>query len=89
MNLKPEIVHVLQREKAVCKAAITRLQAEIMPLEKEFGWVTEEFLQQFNNGQAGDEQEFFRWYALAEAINEWQDRLTYIRKLTITPNKEQ
>ena len=75
MTLKPEIIHILQREKAVCETAISRLQEKTTPLEQAFGWSTETFLQRFNTGQTGDEQDFFRWYALAEAIKEWQKTL--------------
>jgi hypothetical protein len=72
MTLKPEIIHVLQREKTVCEAALLRLREKTRPLENEFGWFTATFLKLFNAGKTGDDQEFFRWYALAEAIQEWQ-----------------
>jgi len=72
MILKPEIIHVLQREETVCKAAIARLREKTRLLEKQFGWSTESFLKMFNSGQAGDDLDCFRWYALAEAIKEWQ-----------------
>lgn len=86
MMLKPEIVHVLQREKAVCETALVRLQEKTNPLEKKFGWSTELFLDRFKAGQAGDEQDFFRWYALAEAIEDWQT--TYDSLEELLTNKE-
>jgi hypothetical protein len=86
MRLKPEIIHVLQREKMVCEAALTRLREKTRPLEKQFGWSTATFLTLFNNGEAGDEQEFFRWYALAEAMQEWQ--ITYDSLQELLSNKE-
>lgn len=72
MTLKPEIIQVLQREKTVCEAALLRLQEKAHVLENEFGWSTAAFLKRFNAGKTGDDQEFFRWYALAEAMQEWQ-----------------
>lgn len=81
MILKPEIIRVLQREKAVCEAALVRLHEKTRPLEKQFGWSTDVFLKRFNAGQAGDEQDFFRWYALAEAIQDWQTTYDSLEEL--------
>ena len=81
MFLKLEIIHVLQREEMVCKAAIARLQEKTRLLEKQFGWSTEAFLKMFNSGQAGDDLDFFRWYALAEAIKEWQTTRDSLQEL--------
>ncbi len=86
MMLKPEIIRVLQREKAVCEAALARLQEKTHPLEKRFGWSTDTFLRLFNAGKAGDDQDFFRWYALAEAMKEWQT--TYDSLEDLLTNKE-
>lgn len=72
MILKPEVVRALQREQRLCKTAIERLEAQSAPWEEEYGWNTELFLQKFNAGEAGDEQDFFRWFAVAEAIKDWQ-----------------
>jgi len=81
MVLKPEIIQVLQREKAVCEAAINRLQEKTRLLENQFGWSTDMFLKLFNAGDIGDEQEFFRWYALAEAIQEWQQTYNSLQEI--------
>jgi hypothetical protein len=86
MLLKPEIIRVLQREKAVCEAALARLQEKTRPLEKRFGWSTDTFLRLFNTGEAGDDQDFFRWYALAEAIKEWETTCDSLEELLT--NKE-
>jgi len=72
MTLKPEVVRVLAREKMVCDTAIARLRERYRPLERQYGWTTNEFLEKFNSGEIGDEQEFFLWYALAEAVKDWQ-----------------
>lgn len=81
MTLKPEIIHILQREKIVCETAIARLQEKTQPLENQFGWSTNTFLKLFNTGKAGDDQDFFRWYALAEALNEWQKTYDSLQEL--------
>jgi len=72
MKLKPEVVRVLEREKQVCDTAIARLRNKHRLLEQRYGWSTDEFLSKFNAGEIGDDQEFFLWYALAEAVKDWQ-----------------
>ncbi len=81
MMLRPEIIHMLQREKAVCEAAMMRLQEKTQLLETQFGWSTQKFLELFNAGEVGDEQAFFRWYALAEALKEWQETYEYLQAM--------
>ena len=51
MMLKPEVIHILQREKAVYEAAMQRLQEKTRLLEKQFGWSTHMFLELFNAGK--------------------------------------
>ncbi|MBU4225991.1 MAG: hypothetical protein KKC71_09245 [Chloroflexi bacterium] len=72
MSLKPEVIHVLAREKMVCDTAIARLRERYRPMEQQYGWTTDEFLEKFDAGEIGDDQEFFLWYALAEAVKDWR-----------------
>ena len=81
MMLKPEVIHILQREKAVCEAAMQRLQEKTQLLENQFGWSTPTFLELFNAGKIDDKQEFFRWYALAEALREWRETRGYLQEM--------
>ena len=81
MVLKPEIIQVLEREKAVCETAIARLKEKAQLLEKQFGWSTDAFLKLFSSGEAGDDLAFFRWYALAEAIKDWQTTYDSLKEL--------
>ena len=72
MNLKPEVVRILAREKLVCESAIARLREKCRTLEQRYEWSTDMFLKKFNAGEIGDDQAFFVWYALAEATKDWQ-----------------
>ncbi|MEA3349903.1 MAG: hypothetical protein U9Q82_04705 [Chloroflexota bacterium] len=72
VSLKPEVVRVLEREKSVCDVAIARLTEKYRPLEQEYGWTTDEFVEKFDAGEIGDKQEYFLWHALAEASKDWQ-----------------
>lgn len=79
--LKPEILRVLEREQRMCETAISRLEERARPWEDEYGWSTTLFLEKFNSGEAGDELIFFQWYAVAEAIKDWQKTYTSLNEL--------
>ena len=38
-------------------------------------------MEKFNSGEAGDDQEFFHWHALAEAAKDWQKTRDSLEKL--------
>ena len=42
--------------------------------EKKHKMNSEKFLEQFDAGKLGDEQEFFDWYAAARGLNLWRER---------------
>ena len=65
----------------MCETAIERLQERSRPLEQQYGWPTELFLEKFNAGEAGDEQVFFQWFAVAEAIKDWQKTYDSLNEL--------
>ena len=83
MNLKPEVARILVREKLVSETAIARLREKTRSMELQYGWSTDTFLKKFDAGEAGDEQVFFRWYALAEAIKDWQKTCDSLEELLI------
>ena len=72
MKLRPEVVRVLEREKMISEKAIAHIRDRSRLLEQRYGWSTDEFLRKFNTGELGDDQEFFLWYALAEAVKDWE-----------------
>jgi hypothetical protein len=72
MQLKSEVIRSLERERKLSEAALARLVEQCIALEAQYGWSTEEFLRKFEAGEFGDDQDFFRWYALGQAQRGWQ-----------------
>jgi hypothetical protein len=70
--LHSEVVRVLERERLVCDRAMERLREESHVFETQYGWSTGVFQKKFDSGEIADDQSFFRWYALAEALKDWQ-----------------
>ena len=70
--MKKEIIHSLEREKKISQLAINHLKDQIKSYERKFRWSTSEFLNKFDNGLIGDDEVFFKWYAMAQALKDWQ-----------------
>lgn len=71
MGLKREVVESLKRERAICEIAIDHLLREARKFEKKYRISTAKFVKQFEAGSLGDREDFFRWYAVAGAIEDW------------------
>jgi len=72
MKLKREVIQSLERESRLSGTAIAQLDERCRTFEEKYGWSTEEFLRKFNAGEIGDDQDYFLWYALARARQDWQ-----------------
>lgn len=81
MKIRQEVVNVLEREIKVCDLAISKINEKLSPYEKEYGYSTEKFLELFNAGQLGDSHIFFKWYANAKAIKDWQNTKEGLKEL--------
>jgi len=56
-------------------------QASCTTFEQRYGMSTQEFLEKFESGALGDQQEWFDWYAAAEGKKIWsrkRDILTHL-----------
>jgi len=42
--------------------------------EQEFKITSKEFMQKFENGEIGDEKEYFDWYAAKRGLDIWRER---------------
>lgn len=65
----------------MCEIAIARLIEKCRILEEQYGLLTYEFVRKFDEGEIGDEQIFFRWYAYTEAIEDWQTTKNSVQEL--------
>ena len=61
---------------------LSAYQASCATFEQRYGLSTEEFLDQFDAGVLGDQQEWFDWYAAAQGKKIWgrkYDSLVHLR----------
>jgi hypothetical protein len=85
MSLKPDVIRALEREKAICELAVSRLRERCRELEEKYGCTTREFQQRFNAGEMGDEQDLFVWHSLVEAQKDWQETCDHLEELLDAP----
>ena len=52
-------------------------------LEKKHKMTSAKFMEQFDAGKLGDEQEFFDWYAAARGLNLWRERYEILSGVSV------
>jgi hypothetical protein len=73
----------LQKEKNRLKEKINSLNQHLMTYEQNHGFSSEEFQVKFNNGELGDDQVFFEWFADLETRNRITKRLSLLEKVKL------
>ena len=84
MKLKTEVVESLKREFKVCTSAIEYYQKMRGEMEKKHGISSLKFMKKFEDGQMGDDQDFFDWYAYNRFVDSWQKTRMAIEELVVT-----
>jgi hypothetical protein len=51
--------------------------------EKKYRMTSTKFMEQFDAGKLGDEQEFFDWYAAARGLNLWRERYEILSGVSV------
>ena len=51
--------------------------------EKKYKMTSAKFLEKFDAGTLGDEQEFFDWYAAARGLNLWRERYEILSGVSV------
>ncbi len=51
--------------------------------EKKYKMTSAKFMEQFEAGKLGDEQEFFDWYAAARGLNLWRERYEILSGVSV------
>jgi len=67
-----EVKESLERELNICSMAISFYKKQLRSLEKKYSMRTSVFLERFEKGDMGDEQDFFDWYAFHKLLSSWE-----------------
>ncbi len=71
VTIADEVRESLEREFNISSRAISFYKKHIKSLEKKYRMTTSAFLEKFEKGDMGDEQDFFDWYAFHKLLSSW------------------
>lgn len=71
MTIMNEVKESLEREFNICSKVISFYKKQIHYFEKKYEMTTPAFLEKFEKGKIGDEQDFFDWYAFYKLLSSW------------------
>lgn len=66
---------IIGYETSELKKGIVNLQIDLKSLEKKYNLSSESFMQRFEAGELGDEQDYIIWAGLLEMLNKNRNRL--------------
>jgi len=72
------IVEALQRERALLRVKARILRSRVEDFEKRFNIKSEEFLEKFESGELGDDEEFFLWWSFLQALRSVDERMRIV-----------
>jgi hypothetical protein len=79
VQLTQETKTALAREYALCSSAIMFYKKSIKDFELKYRITTNTFLKRFEDGEIGDDADYFDWYAFAGLLVQWQKTQSALR----------
>jgi len=73
----------LQREIKRLKQKVSSLDDQLSLYEEKFGFSSNEFIVKFENGELGDDEVFFEWFADIETRNRIAQKITLLVKVKL------
>lgn len=73
----------LEQNQRVAKYKIKKYLGICENFERKYGMDSDLFLEKFNSGELGDEDDFFDWYAAKRGLDIWNKKLKIILGIQI------
>lgn len=73
----------VSRELGFVERKLERFRERLEDFEDEYGMDSEEFLEEFESGNLGDDQDFFEWKAVYQSVQRLEDRKERLEKAEI------
>ncbi len=74
-NALPIIKESVEREIIMMESKIALIEKEISSIEKKYNMSSKSFIEKFEKGELGDEQDYFGWWGLIEGLKKLKERL--------------
>lgn len=69
----------IHREETLGEFLLERYRSKLDRFEEEHGMSTEAFRERFQQGELGDDEDFFEWMAVSEAVDHWEGKLADLK----------
>lgn len=69
----------LRRELALSEAKVNLIREEIEGFEKRYEMLSEEFVDKFERGELGDDQDYFEWWGLVRGLKKIEEQIGKIK----------
>lgn len=81
MAAKGNLVSSIEREEKICDLADRELRNKCRLFEEKYNLPSDDFYNLFQEGEMGDEEDFFEWKALIDGIKEWRQTKERLKEL--------
>lgn len=59
---------------------LERFRERLEEFEEEYDMGSEEFMEKFESGELGDDEDFFEWYAVYKSMKHWEEKTGKLRE---------
>lgn len=73
----------LEQNERVAKYKIKKYSDTCENFEKKYGMGSDHFMEKFDSGKLGDDDDFFDWYAAKRGLDIWNKKLKIISEIQI------
>ena len=70
------------KERDFAYTRFTRFDEECQIFEQKYGLESDQFLQQFESGELGDDEQWFDWYAAIRGKKTWERKYCVLNDIT-------
>ena len=74
------VVEALERERRLLLAKLRVLRRRLKGFEERYGMEPAEFLERFESGELGDEEDYMVWWSLLRALRSIEERLKRVEE---------
>lgn len=79
MSQPPAVEDAIRREEELGRLLVKRYRSKLERFEERYDMSTETFRRRFQQGELGDDEEFFEWLAASKALEHWKGKLADLR----------
>lgn len=79
-EVQDAVASAVEKELDEGRFIMQRLRQRLNAFEDEYGMETEEFVEKFEEGEIGDDQDFFEWYAAYKGVKHWEEKTEKLKE---------